>query len=66
MTNKDHLPLLVAGLIFAIIAIMHVIRIIYHAKITVAGHIIPMNASYIGALVAFLLTIWMFKASKQR
>lgn len=65
MVHKSHahLPLMVAGLIFAFITVVHILRIIYHIDITIAGHVIPMNLSYIGALLGFLLAIWMFKSS---
>ena len=55
--------LIIAGIIFAFVAFMHLLRLIYKSKITIAGKIIPMWISGIGFIFPLLLSIWMFIAS---
>jgi hypothetical protein len=61
--NKT-LPLLIAGIVFGIVAILHALRIYYHLDVMVAGNAIPMNASYGGLIVSAILCIWMFISIK--
>lgn len=68
MTAKHNhrAPLITAGIIFLLVAIGHLLRIIYHTQI-MAGHlVIPMNISYVGLFLAFILSMWMFKASSKK
>jgi hypothetical protein len=48
----------VTVLIFAIVAIMHLVRIINGWLVEVGPHNIPMNVSWAGLVVAVLLAIW--------
>lgn len=61
--NKN-IALRVAGTIFLLVAIGHLLRIISMSVISVAGYIIPLWPSYLGFIIALLLSIWMFVASK--
>lgn len=61
--NKN-LALRVAGIVFAFIAFIHLIRIMHQTVITVSGSTIPMSVSYTGFIVTLILSIWMFIASK--
>jgi uncharacterized membrane protein YecN with MAPEG domain len=56
----------VAGIIFLIVAIMHLLRLILKVEITISGHALPMSASYWGIGIALLLSIWMFKAARNK
>lgn len=62
INKQKDLPLKVAGYIFGIIAIAHLLRLVYNLEITFAGYIVPMSISYIALIVTLLLSIWMFKA----
>ena len=62
--NKT-IPLCIAGLIFVLVALTHLVRIIYDIKIEVAGNAIPMHLSYLGFVVALSLSAWMFLACKK-
>ena len=63
MPNKANgLPLAVAFFVFSIVAIAHLLRILYHTEITVSGHILPMSVSYGGFFISLLLAVWMFKS----
>jgi hypothetical protein len=59
--NKN-IALKVSGIVFAIVALAHLIRIYYHSHIVVSGYTIPMEVSYIGFIIALVLSIWMFIA----
>ncbi|MDR3491653.1 MAG: hypothetical protein P4M12_06370 [Gammaproteobacteria bacterium] len=55
-----YLVLIVAGVVFAIVAFMHLLRLIYKAEVTVAGKIIPLWVSVLGFLFPLCLSIWIF------
>ena len=55
------LRLKVSGLVFSIVAILHLIRFIKKWEVVVAGTVIPVNASLTGFIVAGLLAFWMLK-----
>lgn len=61
--NKN-LALAAAGIVFTVIAIIHLIRLVFHWNITVNGYLIPIWASIVGFLAAFVLCIWMLYAYK--
>jgi hypothetical protein len=48
----------VTVLIFAIVAIMHVVRIVKGWPVAIGHHKIPMSASWAGLVVAALLALW--------
>ncbi|MDX1900682.1 MAG: hypothetical protein SFW66_01595 [Gammaproteobacteria bacterium] len=54
--------LYVAGIVFALVAILHLVRWVKKAEILVNGKPIPMWVSQVGFVVALLLSIWMFMA----
>ncbi|MEO7047569.1 MAG: hypothetical protein ABI091_19885 [Ferruginibacter sp.] len=55
--------LLVAGTLFGIVALMHVLRLFYRTEIIIGGKVIPMWLSIIGFILPLGLSIWMFMAS---
>ena len=48
----------VSVLIFAIVAIMHLVRIINGWSVAIGPHNIPMSVSWAGLVVAALLALW--------
>jgi hypothetical protein len=52
--------LLVAGIIFGIVALMHMLRLFYQAEVIITGKVIPMWVSIIGFIIPLALSIWMF------
>ena len=58
-----HSALIVAGIIFGIVSLMHLLRLIYKSEIVIAGKIIPMWVSIAGCVVPLILSIWMFMAA---
>ena len=59
--NKD-CALFVAGIMFGLFALVHLIRLFSKFEVTVGGRIIPMWVSVVGLLVAVTLSLWMFMA----
>jgi hypothetical protein len=57
-------PLIIAGIIFTIVSVLHLLRIVYHIEVMFGGSILPMWISYIGFPITLLLAMWMFKASR--
>lgn len=57
------LPLIIAGIVFSLIALIHLLRLIYHWTIIVEGYVVPMSLSTIGLLITIILAIWMFAAA---
>lgn len=63
MTKK--VALIVAGIVFGIAAIVHLIRLFTHFPIVLGGHEIPISTSGWGLLAALILASWMlFSASR--
>lgn len=59
---KRRLPLLVAGVIFFIVALAHLLRLLYRWELIIDGYVITMTVSVIAFIVATLLSLWMFSA----
>ncbi|MBA5249402.1 MAG: hypothetical protein FE834_07770 [Gammaproteobacteria bacterium] len=52
----------ISGVVFAIVALAHLLRIIDGWVITVNGQVAPMYISYLGFAVTGMLAIWAFKS----
>ena len=52
----------VAGTVFLVVSLLHLTRVIFHWDVVVAHFTVPHFYSVIGALVAFSLSLWMFKS----
>lgn len=61
---KKDKALFVAGLIFTLVALVHLLRIFFQFEVVVSGYILPMWLSVAGILVSSFLAIWMFRAIK--
>ena len=61
----QRLPLKVAGLIFSLVAILHVVRLTQHWAIMVGPYVIPTSVSIWGFIIAAILAVWMFKAASR-
>ncbi len=57
--------LLVAGIVFLMVALGHLLRITLGIGITVSGQVLPMWPSYVGLAIALILSIGMFVAYKK-
>jgi uncharacterized membrane protein len=56
--------LIVSGVIFLVVAIMHLMRLISGWEITCDGSMVPMWISYAGLPLAGLLSIWAFRLAR--
>lgn len=54
----------VAGVIFLLVSIMHLLRVILKPEAMVAGFILPIWFSILGFIFTLLLSLWMFKSIK--
>jgi hypothetical protein len=50
----------VSALIFAVVAIVHLIRILRGWAVHIGPYPVPMSLSWIGLIIAALLAIWGF------
>jgi hypothetical protein len=55
--------LITAGVIFAIVALLHLARLITKFEVTFAKKTVPLWVNVIGLLVAGFLAFWMFAAA---
>ena len=65
LDSRKNLPLIVAGCLFALVAITHLLRLYFGIEIMAANYVVPMMVSSVGAIVTGLLAIWMFVASRK-
>ena len=59
---SKNLALMIAGIIFGFISIMHLLRSLFTVQIIIANYVIPMWVSWLGFIIALILSILMFKA----
>jgi len=58
------IALTVAGLIFLVVAIMHLVRLVLRVEVKVGSFAIPWWFSIFGLAFALTLSIWMFYSTK--
>lgn len=63
--SKDN-ALLVAGIVFGMMALIHLLRVIVHFNLLVARYLVPIWMSYPALLIFLGLTIWMFMARSSK
>jgi len=56
-------PLTVAGIVFGIVALVHLYRLFNHFPIMINGTDVPIAANVVGLVVAGGLSLWMFCAA---
>ncbi len=64
-TRSQDTALFAAGLIFAIVALAHMVRIFTHFNLIIARQIIPEWVSYPAFGIFLLLAVWMFMAREK-
>ena len=63
--SEQRLGLRIAGLIFLLIALIHVFRVAAHIEVQIAGRDIPMWASPLAAIIFGGLGIWFWILAKR-
>lgn len=59
-------PLITAGTIFGIVALIHLYRLFSHFNIVIGTTEVPYWVNIVGAIIAGVLSYWMFfSASKE-
>jgi hypothetical protein len=61
--NSQRTGLRVASAIFALAAIIHIVRLFTHFAVQIGGQIIPMGASWVFLIVFGVLCFWMWRLS---
>ena len=51
----------VSGLLFSLVALAHLLRIIYGAQIQVDDVVVPMAVSWVGFILPAVLAFWAFR-----
>jgi len=60
--NMYKAPLLVAGIIFTLVAIMHIWRISEGTLILFGTTVVPMWVSYVGLIISAGMAVWIFSS----
>jgi len=55
---------LVSGALFSLVAIAHLLRLVYRVPVTVDGYTVPMFVSLFGCIVPALLAAWAFRLAR--
>ncbi len=67
MTMKStNFALRIAGIIFFLVAILHLLRIITEAPILVSGYLLPIWVNWMGFVVTGLLSVWFWWISRPK
>lgn len=65
MLNKNT-ALMIAGIVFGVVALVHLLRLAYMVEIVIGGYVVPMWASALGFVVATVFSIIMLMARKKK
>lgn len=56
----------VSGVLFALVALAHLLRIIYGMSIQVDEYAVPMAVSWVGFVVPAGLSLWAFRINRKQ
>ena len=56
----------IAAIIFAIMALLHIYRLLTHFQVVLGSHVIPQSASYAAILITGALAVGLFRESVAR
>lgn len=65
LVMSKNFALTIAGIIFGLVSLMHLLRILFSINIIIAGYVIPMWVSGVGCAIPFILCLLMFVARKK-
>lgn len=60
---SKNIALIIAGVIFLIVSILHLVRLVMKLRVTIRQTEVPMNMSIVGLIVGLILSAWMFMAA---
>ena len=55
----------VSGILFVLVAVAHLIRIVYGMTIQVGNIMVPMQVSWLGLIVPAALAVWAFRTASR-
>jgi hypothetical protein len=55
---------LIAAIIFALMALVHVYRLFTHFRVAVGSHSLPMSVSIVAIIITIILAIGLFRESR--
>jgi len=55
----------IAAIIFAVMALLHIYRLLTHFQVVLGSHVIPQGASYAAIVIAGALAIGLFRESRR-
>lgn len=61
--NSPQLGLRVAGTIFGLVCLVHMVRLFIHFQVMLGGYPVPIWMNGIGFVVAGLLAFWLWRLS---
>jgi len=64
MDHKNYC--VVSGVLFALVALAHLLRIVNDVSIQLDGNAVPMYVSWIGFVVPAALALWAFRVSRHQ
>ncbi len=64
MAHKNYC--VVSGVLFALVALAHLLRIVNDVSIQLDGNAVPMYVSWIGLAVPAALAVWAFRVSRHQ
>ncbi len=59
MGHKEYC--VVSGTLFALVALAHLLRIVYGMSVQVGEYVVPMLVSWIGLIIPGVLAVWAFR-----
>jgi hypothetical protein len=59
--NSPSLGLRVSAVIFAVVGVLHALRLAFQIEVVIGGHSIPLTASAAGLALAVALYVWFCK-----
>ena len=62
--NK-RLPVIIAGILFCLVALAHFIRLVYRWHVIIGGVHIPMSISIAGLVVTLIMALWLFATARR-
>jgi hypothetical protein len=62
--NPQSLGLCVASAVFGLMSVAHLVRLVTHPEVIVAGHQFPLWASALAVLILGGLSLWMWKLAR--
>lgn len=61
---KNNMAFKIAGAVFLLVAIAHLLRLIFSMDVIIGGWAVPLWFSVFGFILTLLLAVWIFKSIK--